>query len=206
MDDNEYKNEEDDINEYKNKGDDDTELKTFVENYKRRIKSITQQFNLLNIVVVDVNNLSCYISTMLRKIYIIDISDYRNDMKITCTCPDNTYKKNICKHIYWLASKHICVPDPQNWDQDDIDKFILSYSRYFIKTRKGRNDQCPICLKNIDYKNEYTFCCTQICENSIHTICWYRYYLTTYSNKCVICRNKTLPAFVEYNDAGLFIK
>lgn len=187
------------------KKDIEEDMDDYIEKYKRRIKSITQKFNLLNIVVIDVNNLSCYISSESKKLYIIDIFNYRdeNDVKITCTCPDNMYKKYTCKHIYWLGSNHIGISEPKKWNQDMIDTFILLYSRCFIKNIKGRNEDCPICLKHINYNSEFTVCCTKVCYNSIHTLCWYRYYLTTYSNKCVMCRSKTLPSFVEYNDAGL---
>lgn len=181
-------------------------LDNYIEKYKRRLKSITQDFKLQNIVVVDVNNVSCYITGASKRIYVIDITSYRDEnIKISCTCPDNTYKKNVCKHMYWIASTYIGISELNEWTSDAIDTFILSYSHFIMDYPKGRNDECPICLKDIDYNNDFTVCCTKVCYNSIHATCWYRYYLTTYSNKCVICRKKTLPIFVEYNDAGLIL-
>ena len=126
-----------------------------------------------------------------------EIDDVIDDESVIveCNCPDSTLTKHICKHIYWLGIKQFGVTYPKYWKRRHIDEFICRHiSKYKNRDGEtGRNDTCPICFEEINYGNQLTLQCKEQCRNSFHTLCWKKYYFTSYSDKCVICRSNFYP-------------
>lgn len=119
--------------------------------------------------------------------------DYSYKILSNCTCPDNKFRGIECKHILWLSLKKFGKSESKYWTIDDINN--LYYHWYEMNCYPpGRNDTCPICLENIDYKTENTISCYHGCNNSIHSFCWNKYYIISKRNRCVICRRLTMPS------------
>ena len=169
--------------------------------FKRKLKSLTERILLIRIqLVYSINYMDGLDFTMLgstNKIYNVKICrDSDSDLNYSCNCPDYTFRKSICKHIYWIGTKFFNTMDPQNWS-------LLNYNLVINKNRinkntashTGRNEDCPICLEKINYQNESTICCIYQCYNSVHTICWGRYNDISGSTKCIFCRGNSMPNF-----------
>ena len=62
----------------------------------------------------------------------------------------------------------------------------------------GRNENCPICFENIDYRYDMTICCKNECNNSVHSMCWTRLYCISGKTKCVVCRTETMPYIYNF--------
>jgi len=119
----------------------------------------------------------------------------RGEVNVYCSCPDFQHRNTICKHIYWFGIKKIGIFNPRHWRPRDISIFIQNHLYVYHMYPTGRNDTCPICLEKIDYQDEdeFTICCVNSCNNSVHVACWQRYYNISYSNECVMCRAPGMP-------------
>ena len=167
---------------------------------KRRISSITQRILLLDANIDEDNKeIKCSILGATNKMYTITIQ-YANDCIVKyCNCPDYTRRKKTCKHLYWLGYKKL-VSDgvindynlqPEDWTIELLQKFILKCNSTSLCI--GRNEICPICFEGIKYSEESTVCCEKTCHNSVHSICWRRYYHSSGNTKCVVCRSQGMP-------------
>lgn len=162
----------------------------------RKWKSMTQRILLLDMKASPTNdNIVCNILGATGKTYDITITlntDHSDGgtcpLIVTCNCMDAVMRKTCCKHLYWLASKRFRSLEIDQWEVSDF-ILLLQDSRYLLSTTKGRNEQCPICLEDIDYDNENTVCCEQMCNNSVHRICWSRFVCETRDLRCVCCRS-----------------
>ena len=162
----------------------------FIDDYKRRIKSVTQRILLLEIKKRDENIIQCQIVGSKNNVYVITI----NNLKPTCNCADYNNRGVICKHIYWLGSKKLGHMNPEYWKQEDISAFIENNKN--SNYPKGRNEACPICLELIDYKKELTICCLFECKNSVHSYCWNKYVDISKKTKCVCCRTEWMSGYI----------
>jgi hypothetical protein len=124
---------------------------------------------------------------------------YSNDCIVKCcSCPDYTRRKKTCKHLYWLGYKKLVQQSetavdlqPENWTIKLLEKFIQNCTSTSMCI--GRNEICPICYECIKYAEEQTVCCEDTCHNSVHSICWRRYYHSSGNTKCVVCRSPGMP-------------
>lgn len=161
----------------------------------RKWKSMTQRILLLDMKASPTNDsIVCKILGASGKTYDVLISintSYSNNcgpLLASCNCMDAMMRQTCCKHLYWLASKRFRAREIDEWEISDF-LLLLEDSRYLLSNIKGRNDQCPICLEYIDYNNENTICCTEMCQNSVHRVCWSRYICETQDMRCVCCRS-----------------
>lgn len=157
--------------------------------FKRRERGLNERILLLETVVTE-NEISNDILSQTNSIYNIIID--RNTLSVRCNCMDFINRKKTCKHIYWLGQKKLGEVNPYNWSFLLLDHFIKNnrsdISDTLHKTKRGRNEECMICLENIDYDNEYTFICEKSCKNSTHLVCWNRYTRISKNFNCVMCR------------------
>lgn len=180
-----------------------------ISNAKRKLKSLTERILLINAELIYetpnenseliplVSGIDFKVLGSSNNIYSIQIwKSWTNYGRIscTCTCPDFSIRGNTCKHIYWLGSKKFYSMNPEDWDIFDYNSIVTEY--WILENNDnniGRNSDCPICLENIDYNNETTICCKTQCRNSVHAICWGRYYDISNNATCVFCRSETMP-------------
>lgn len=177
--------------------------------YKRRLKSLTEKIilidadiiyinNLYNEFIKDISGIYCRILGSSNKIYIIKIWKEYDIINTTCSCPDYTIRNNICKHIYWLGSKKFDSMDPYEWSIENYNSLITEYWIRENDLNIGRNEICPICLESIDYDIDTTISCKYECNNAVHSVCWNRFYYISGKTNCVVCRTDTMPIIIDY--------
>lgn len=166
----------------------------------RQQKAIQQEMSLLKTVIMNrnfpetneddetmIDIIKCSIVNIkTNKVYTVKISSDMFGINTQCSCPDYEFKKNTCKHIYWLGCWYIGNIDPEQWSENHINTFLRSQIK-FLEFR-GRNDDCPICLEKINFLSENTICCLVGCRHSFHDSCWYKYYSVSRNKNCVMCR------------------
>lgn len=163
-------------------------MNDYIGDWCRRVKSLRERILLIG-VSQEGGEIICDILSHTDKQYKIQITLTSPNVKVQCTCPDFCIRKVTCKHIYWLGYKKLGYKTPEEWNQETVFNLLNNYLCNVV----GRNDTCPICLENIDYSNELTICCESECHNSVHTMCWERYFMTAYNRKCVVCRSWGMP-------------
>lgn len=162
----------------------------YINDWNRRVKSLRERILLLDVSKRG-DNVECDILSQSNKQYKITINPNSQQYNITCTCPDFCIRHVTCKHIYWLGYKKMGYKVPEEWTRESVEKLV---DDHLLGTKiQGRNECCPICLENIDYIAEDTICCESECYNSVHKMCWVRYFSISYSRKCVICRSWGMP-------------
>lgn len=149
-----------------------------------------------------------------RNIYTVKINERPN-----CSCPDYD-NGNICKHIYFILLRVMKingnVKSKYNEKQltnmfNNIPKFITENVVYNEKTKlefeelinstnnpiknikiieQKLDDICPICLENIDNKNDADFC-KYSCGKSVHNLCYGIWSKNNHNNilQCLFCRH-----------------
>jgi hypothetical protein len=170
-------------------------IQSFIGNCQRRWRGLTERMLLVGIDVATNDSITCQVlSPSNNNVYNVKIVSYPlMDKVITyCDCPDSFHRGIHCKHIYWLAIKRIGTVNPFHWTPRAIEHFVASHIGQI--SQRGKNDTCPICLEYIDYEYDFTVCCGQSCGNSVHAICWKRYYFASFSDQCVLCRENTMPS------------
>ncbi len=154
-------------------------------------------------------------------IYDVTISD-----KIFCTCPDNKYKKNRCKHIYFVIKKILKFDDVEKniFTIDEINN-IINKNDYtntiiipkMVKTKyelmKNNIDEfpqieliedlCPICLDNITNGEEIIYC-KYNCGKGVHKDCL-EHMKNINTQKCMFCGIKITEKPKIYNKIGEYI-
>ncbi len=177
------------------------------ENWDRKYKSINERIVLVNVAQSNVpfqcisdnvvetiyEHIDVDILGQTNKQYTINIMFPNNEVRACCSCPDFVIRKKVCKHIYWIGYK-IIGRQPQDWTLDMFQE-LCEYFKEYSSDKEGRNHDCPICLETIDYTTQQTICCETQCQNSVHRICWLKYYQNTLNTKCVICKTDILNCF-----------
>jgi predicted transposase YbfD/YdcC len=160
----------------------------------RKWRSLTQRILLLDVKASSSNDqVVCRILGASGQTYDITVHvdthpvDNEHPIRASCNCMDATMRNVWCKHLYWLSSKRFNSLPVDQWEISNYLQ-LLHDARFLSTFVKGRNDQCPICLEDIDYDNENTVCCATICQNSVHRMCWSRFVCETYDYRCVCCR------------------
>lgn len=175
---------------------------------KRRLKSLTERILFIDSnLIYDENNIlgiQCQILSSTNQLYdikiwneISTIQDTGQCIKCSCSCLDYTMRGNNCKHIYWLGGKKFGTMDPDLWLEEQYNAFLSE--TWLIENDdniRGRNNDCPICLEEIDYENEKTITCRLQCNNSVHSICWNRYYYISGNTNCVFCRSQIVRSIL----------
>jgi hypothetical protein len=159
----------------------------YIGDWSRRIKSLRERILLLN-VSQQATDIQCIVLSQSDKQYLITID---SEINVRCTCPDFCIRNVTCKHIYWLGYKKMGYKNPEEWTTESVQQLISNH--FQEKTSQGRNDTCPICLETIRYNTEPTVCCESECHNAVHKICWIRYFRTSFTRKCVVCRSWSMP-------------
>jgi hypothetical protein len=130
----------------------------------------------------------CQVIGSTGKVY--DVTLIGNET--SCTCPDHTNHNTTCKHIYFILSQVLRLPErvwkrgtefsdadaatvhtavdkalKEKWDLEMDKKQNVSAT-----DRAPRDDQleCPVCLCDFDGK-EKTLYCKKSCGYVFHTIC-----------------------------------
>lgn len=179
------------VSQQENVSDKTDFLNNEMEKYKRKFKSVSQNIFLLETKKRDNGDIICQIlgnQSKIYKIYLSNQCENSDNVSYKCNCPDSIIRNNVCKHLYWFGITYISKINPEKWDKRDIDLFyeFNKSNRYPI----GRNNNCSICLEDIDYENELTICCVSQCKNSVHTDCWNSYFDLSKTTSCVYCRSK----------------
>jgi len=178
--------------------------------FKRRFKSTTQRILLLESELIydkesigtdetsNENNdetdvgkilyINCKILGSTNKVYNIKLFEENNKVECSCSCLDFTMRKKYCKHLYWFGHKKFEKIDPLEWTVEMYYNFL--YETFVNEKKYRKNENCPICLENIDYENEMTINCVNTCLNSVHAECWSRNVSITSNLNCVICRSE----------------
>lgn len=164
---------------------------------KRQARSVVEHFTLLDVNIQVDNRIECKILGSTNKDYRLVFTWDVSELYYKCTCNDHTYRKVICKHLYWFGESFLARKQPTFWTMYDLTQFIRDYL-YFQNLMVGLNDICPICFNCIDYASENTVCCVSSCQNSVHAECWKRYTHITPTSKCVICRRQSMPHLEEF--------
>jgi hypothetical protein len=127
---------------------------------------------------------------------------------LTCTCSDYVYRRQRCKHIYFLIARVFRHPEWMHLDVLDITqvKSILeSLNQYYVheqekfeskalqkeekqkdKPNEEDEDPCLICYEMI-LEKERTRSCWQ-CKHAVHAQCFMRWLKHTRRNVCAYCR------------------
>jgi len=167
---------------------------------KRKLKSLSERILLLDVNYYPIPNFAqCKILSSKNKEYSINIQvkhqniekDDENDtLDISCTCMDYQVRKNFCKHIFWFCRNSLnqSTMNPLDCKSSDLYEFVYYYLHVGLSKKKGRNENCPICLEKIYYESENYICCENNCGNAVHNICWSRYKYIGNTSKCVLCR------------------
>jgi hypothetical protein len=166
--------------------------------YKRKISSLNNRILLLRTDLLYENEciagIKCKILGSSDRIYTLMVKKIFDKIECTCNCPDFLMRNITCKHIYWLGRNKFGSFSPNTWQVNYYEDFIVeSWLHDYDDDLIGRNDNCPICLDEIDHECERTICCKNNCGNSVHSVCWSRYYEVTGNTKCVLCRENTTP-------------
>lgn len=180
------------------------------EDYKRRLRSLTQMILLVDSsVIYDVDN-NGYLDEISgvdfkvlgasNKMYVVQVWRELYRVNCSCSCMDYTMRNRHCKHIYWIGSKKFGHTDPVYWSISNYKNIIADIwiKEESLKYNIGRNETCPICLDYIDYENDMTVCCKYQCNNAVHSICWCRFYNVSGKTTCVMCREDTMPVISDY--------
>jgi len=125
----------------------------------------------------------------------------------TCSCPDHAYRKNRCKHIYFVLTRCLRMSQEvamrRQFDGATIETFLARWvqSRHAVvgappvpaaptapdNRKPFDGESCPICLDDMqEAANDTTWCRTQ-CGKSVHVACfgqWQKHRGST----CVYCR------------------
>ena len=159
--------------------------------------------------LIDCNTLNCnmlfckIMDNTNRKKYIITIDWNKPNIKINCNCNKKTKRncskfnflsknKKSCEHIRWLGNFYLNSPECKEWNIDILN--ILKERKTDYKKIIGKNNECLVCMDDIDYDKQNTVNCYQ-CKYSIHTICWNEYLLTYPHafNNCTYCKTRSMP-------------
>lgn len=140
---------------------------------------------------------------------IIEIN-YKNpkNIKVKCNCKDYKQSNTIlfffktpkyCDHIKWFGLYYLHIMYVSFWSVQSIKNFINKYIPESDKN--GNNDECVVCLEDINYKNQAVYNCIT-CKNSVHIKCWNLYLISSsrqYINlqKCSVCRTSYLPCILK---------
>lgn len=180
------------------------------EDYKRKLRSLTQRILLIDTSVIyngeqisdidEISGLDFKVLGSTSKIYMVQVWRELYNINCSCSCKDYTMRRRNCKHIYWLGSKKFGNIDPIYWSINTYKNIIADcwIKEESLKYKVGRNENCPICLDIIDYENDMTICCKYQCNNAVHAICWCRFYNVSGKTNCVICREDTMPVISDY--------
>lgn len=132
------------------------------------------------------------------------------DNKATCSCPDNSYRRNKCKHILFMFSKIFKVPDIEKnkYTAKEINDLVEKYKENIAKNTfniedyqkdveskvRGLDGDCVICLDGFISGEKYVYC-SKSCHNAFHEICHKMYSKVNKNCPCcmqVICASTAL--------------
>lgn len=124
------------------------------------------------------------------KRYNIDVAN-----TVRCSCPDFTYRKQICKHIIFLWTKvwkrhfdGLTYPIRTTLEERHQYHLVAAGSDATLHTEQKpvEDDCCCICLEDICQDDVLIWC--KHCGKNIHTICYNRYVAHSPSTRCPLCR------------------
>lgn len=89
----------------------------------------------------------CFLGTLDNETYAIQGSTGEKVYHVkvapnpTCTCPDYTYRRNRCKHIYFMLLRMLRVPDSLIDDTVFLDSYIATWKSDFASRRLAQQLQ-----------------------------------------------------------------
>lgn len=156
----------------------------------RKRKGLLEKIMLLKINRRDDGDVITFdIFSQSNKTYNIKFTkDCEVPFRIECNCMDFIFRKNPCKHIYWLGCKKIGNVEPELLTFDIVREFSKNYTGETNNVNSRKNETCGICLDNVFYDTEHTVCCST-CKYSIHLFCWNSYLRISKNDLCIMCRS-----------------
>jgi E3 ubiquitin-protein ligase ZSWIM2 len=180
------------------------------ENMARREKAFSDPIYLLGIQPVeDINCRKFNILGATGNEYLVTISNH-----FSCTCPDFTRRKNLCKHLFFVFLR-VCkttIPNPSELTDDRLQTIFANMPEFLEQNllysednlagsasasateEKGYvmqkiDDCCPICLEELSVEDlpSLTFCKFG-CGKSVHVQCFNQYTRFTKIIRCMFCR------------------
>ena len=125
--------------------------------------------------------------------YVVVLTPHGN----TCTCPDHTFHHHDCKHILFIVTMVIGLPELGDvWKPSALREVVntrLSYlSPSATEAQRQRNDTCAVCLEEFSSNNCNKTC--RVCSNAVHQKCWENYSQyhrrLGHTIRCVYCRTE----------------
>jgi hypothetical protein len=165
--------------------------------WTRRYKAMYQLMSLVH-TSIDGYIVLCKILSESKNEYTVGIilnPSQQIQVQCFCNCNDFLHRGIYCKHIFWISYHKMACTHPNFWTYYNVIDLITS-SR-LISLSPGRNDECPICLDPINYKEHDTICCNTVCQNSFHSKCWKEYVKRHDKADCIMCRSNLLNPVYE---------
>mgnify|MGYP000914489915 CR=1 FL=1 len=183
---------------------------------ERKIRGMTQPIYLINFDAQKENIVSKKFTVLgtTGSVYTVNINQ-----KPTCTCFDFKRRKSRCKHIYFILTRVMKVPQenedivefsPEQVEQmftnmqeiaksvyinDDLKKMYNIMSAQNIaenKTVPMKDEEfCPICLDYVNCGEPIDYC-KYACGNPVHVNCFKMWTKGKKEITCVLCRSKWL--------------
>ena len=188
-----------------------TEPKLDYTTHMRKQRALTQKLYLIETLPQKEENVRDYIVMgSTGNVYQVSIKGTPS-----CSCPDNTTRKKICKHIFFILVKIMNCTDPDKGKYTDeelknmfnnipnITKYLCvddetkkKYDELKNKKMDSSNqkdtddDVCPICLEDLKNGEDLDFCKFK-CGKNIHKNCFAMINMKKLpqDTKCVFCQH-----------------
>lgn len=144
-----------------------------------------------------------YVTGTTGNKYTVTISN-----NISCSCPDNSHNKKVCKHLYFVMLRIMKTMDVKSayTDEELVDMFkkipthidpklraeIIDNIVHKLNVQQKFDDDCPICLELIVKSEPDVNFCKQSCGKSFHNKCWDVWFQSSKvkSKCCLFCASK----------------
>lgn len=177
----------------------------------RKYRGLTQKLFLIESKNINDTKKEYIVMGLTGNVYTVSIQNTP-----MCTCPDNKYRHNRCKHIFFILLRvmHSKEVDVARFSDSDLkDMFLnspvvqnsLKVRDYQLSDYKNKqavdikggvvqrhmevDDECPVCLELLSDGGELVYC-KALCGNSIHKQCFEMWDRSQNETSCIFCRTK----------------
>lgn len=180
----------------------------------RKERGLTQRIYLVKLDIED-KCLTFHVLGTSRHVYKVVCAE---SLAPKCSCPDHRMRKGTCKHIFFVCEKVLQIAPDEWSKTNQIDKIVENvvnrlpnlqvfaddyYTKKYHEHITGekivsvseeptdffiRNDECSVCLCEIQTKASKDVMVCSTCKNGIHSLCWDKWSQVNGNNKCVYCR------------------
>lgn len=116
----------------------------------------------------------------------------KNDLSMSCACPDHTLNDNFCKHLIFLCIKVLGLTVDRTFhisqgklEQETFQQLRKETVITTTPTALNKTDSCSICIEEF---GEQSVECCQTCSNFFHAMCLFKWFENTEKPTCVLCR------------------